>query len=492
MHSLHKSLRLGSAWTLAFFILSFARTILLTPLMLTHWGREVFCFWALILSARALICFLPDSFIRYVINEYNIRFHRDRADAAAILRSGSRFLAFFLLGSCVLILPLTLFWPPVVSFIFDVPLRVAASYHLAESLSVYILAACVQLQQRLYSGLREPQGLIWQNLLMETLLLAAEMLLLGLMIVWGFGFSACMLADSLLIISAATGYGCLLSRSLPAAIPGQRYLVSGVRMFRRAGRLYAGNFFEKASSDGLLLLLSFFRFDKAAIAVFATVKTLVNAPLLGANLLLNAWTPELQRRYALKDKPGLQGLLRLVRAGAGVFIAVAMVCAYPLYRPVFLYWTRGQLPYHTLFLCLMLSAALGNLAGLVYSAVLKGVNALQAFLYLMLLKTALILVGLALFPAGLYTIAWVWCVAELVPGFFLLPLLVGRRLREDGFRADYRESLTDLMPYLFSVLVLAFFGLYGFRVSVLLVYLVLAGLFTGLRFRGGYVVGRNV
>lgn len=456
-----KSIRLGSVWTIVFFICSFARTIVLTPLMLSHWGKTVFCFWALILSARALICFLPDSFIRYVVNRYNLEFHHDPEHASATMRSGMAFLILFSSGLGLLCLALFTATDVAASWLFDADAAQIHNLQPGLCLVVYIIAALLQNIQRMYAGVKEPSGGIWQNMMMESALLVGEVLLLGCLLSAGYDFSTCILADSALVMAGALSYMLHLYREYPIR-GGWSWLriKEGSRMFVKAGKLYAGNFFEKLCTDGLVLLLSFFRYDKGSIALFATVRTITNTPLLAGNLLLNTYTPEWQKAYVHKEIATLQRLLTLIRVKLGGFLLAGIVLCYPLYKPLFLLWTKGGIAYNDLFMALMLAATVFNLFGLGYSFILKGINAMNQLFFVMALKAMLILAGLALLPVSIVNAGVLLLGSELIVSGFLLPLLLRRQLQADGLTVVAGTKAWALLMYWLSVLVLFLFYYY--------------------------------
>ncbi|MCC6186646.1 MAG: hypothetical protein IT256_05775, partial [Chitinophagaceae bacterium] len=301
---LNKSLKLATVWTILFFVSSFAKTIILTPLMLVHWGKELFSFWALILSARAVVLFLSDGYVRFVVNQYNLLYHSDGPKANRVLASGISFLLLLSLGTMLLLVLSFFFFPSVNAFVFDTHTELFS--FLPICLLAYIAVACVQNVQRMYAATKEAEGLVWHNMLVEVLMIVAEISVLSFLLIAGSGFANVMLADIAIILLVAVVYLFHLAVKYPLGkVWTVALLKEGAQNFRKATQLYASNFFEKLTTDGLVLLLSFFRFDKAAIALFATVRTLVNTPLLAQNLLLNSYTPEMQKHFSLRDEGAL-------------------------------------------------------------------------------------------------------------------------------------------------------------------------------------------
>lgn len=448
-----KSLRKGIIWTIIFFLASFAKTIILTPLMLVHWGEEVFCFWAIILSARAILLFLSDGFVRYIVNQYNLLYHNDEVKAREVLSEGVSFLLVFSFALCALIALLFVMFPTLTSFVFDI--RNGQFNFLPFCLAIYIIAACLQNVQRMFAATKEARGLVWHNLLLEVLLIAAELLILSFILVKGFDFSIGIIADSAIIFLVALLF--LVHLSLNYPLPQVLRLVSvksGAKHFAKASQLYAGNFFEKLTTDGLVLLLSFFRFDKSAIALFATIRTIVNTPLLAQNLLLNTYTPQLQKDFALRNGEGLKKLFSFIRLRIGLVLLAGIVCCYSLYEPVFMYWTKGEIVYNETFMVAMLMMAVFNLFGLSFAFVLKGLNVLPQMLGLMVFKTAFLLAGFYFAQQDIVIIGWMMAAGEFVVSVILLPVLLHRFWQRQQLTFSLSNTFLSVIPYLLTAVCL--------------------------------------
>lgn len=461
MYSAVKHLRPGTVWTIIFFVASFAKTIILTPLMLGHWGETTFCFWAIILSARAVLLFLSDGLVRYIVNQYNILFHTDEQKAKQVLAAGLSFLILLSLVLCgMTALSLSVF-PRLSVLIFDTDAGQSSVYALSVCLTAYLSAACVQNIQRMYAATKESRGLVAQNMIMEVLLISLELTLLGLLLVQGHGFTVVLLADSGVILLVALAYLLHLFIRYPlSGVMSKQSVADGVRQFVLASQLYASNFFEKLTSDGLVLLLSFFRFDKTAIALFATVRTISNTPLLAQNLLLNTYTPQLQKDFALRDEQGLHKLFKFVRLRLGLILLTGIVCCYPLYEPVFVYWTKGRIAYNKTFMMEMLLLTVFNLYGLSFTFVLKGLNLLPQLLQLMLFKTLLIFIALYASGQHIEGLGITLAGAEFTVSVLFLPWMLHSFWRKQQMPLGYFKSIPGLVPYLLSAFFLVFMLIY--------------------------------
>lgn len=457
---LDNSLKKGTIWTIIFFLSSFAKTIILTPLMLVHWGSELFSFWAIFLSVRAIILFLSDGFVRYIINEYNLLYHHNETKANALLASGLSFLLVFSLIICGVIALVFGLISSASSFVFNVEQGLFA--YLPLCLTAYLVAVCIQNMQRMYAATKESRSLVWHNLLFEVLLLMAEILVFGVLISYGFGFKISLLVHAGVIVLLSVFYMVHLFVQYPLHQWMQLQSVRvGAQHFAKATQLYASNFFEKLSSDGLVLLLSFFRFDKAAIALFATVRTIVNTPLLAQNLLLNTYTPEMQKQFSLRDSAALEKLLHFIRLRLAPILCLGIVLCLPLYEPVFNYWTKGEIDYNDTFMILMLMMAVFNLYGLTYAFALKGVNALSQMFVVLLVKSLLLLLGFVWAKQNIIAFAWVLLWVEFLSSLLFLPLLSFAFWRKKGLQLKAKDAWLGLIPYFLTALILSLYFLFA-------------------------------
>jgi hypothetical protein len=342
--------------------------------------------------------------------------------------------------------------------IFDASARDGEEHALSVCLLLYLFAAGMQQVQRMYAATKEARGLIWHNMVLEVLLILSETAVIGYMLIGNGRFTAVVFTDSLLIFLSAFGYTMyLLLRYPPARLLHRQSIKTGWHEFTSACSLYLSNFFEKLSTDGLVLLLSVFRFEKMAIALFATVRTIANTPLLAHNLLLNTYTPALQQDVALRDKAALERLLNIVRLRVGVVLLAGIVGCYLLYAPVFVYWTKGTIAFDQHFLMAMLLLTISNLFGLSFLFILKGLNLLPQLLKVMVLKTILVLLAFAIADADLQVLGFLLASGEAVVSFIVLPLVLYRFWQMKGMSIGYGRSVAQGIPYIVAALLLLFF-----------------------------------
>lgn len=426
--------------------------------MLTHWGDALFCLWAVLLSARALFLFLSDGFVRYAVNDYNLRYHQDEPAAEKGLSDHFGFLSLFSLLTALLVFGVLQLFPLSGAWLFDIGVDRLEQYGLPMLVAAYLLVCGFQNGQRLMASTQEARGFVRYNLQFESALVSAEIVLLSLLLHGNAFFSRVVWADILLIAVASGGYQWALFRQLRLPdLFSPRSISRGARAFIRAGRLYLGNFFEKLSTDGLVLLLSLFRFPKTTIAVFAAFRTMVNAPLLAQNLLLNSYTPRLQQLFALKEVVLLRRLLLLARVYLGLLLLAGMIICIPVYQPVFLRWTQGSLPFDTSFFTGMLLWCVWSIYGNGYLFVLKGLNLLREFWTTMALRCCLLLAGFFCCAGDArYLVLVLWSTEFLVSGL-LLPHWLRRFWKRNAVPFSFMADTVLLLIHGLAAFLLYYF-----------------------------------
>lgn len=428
--------------------------------MLTHWGQDIFCYWAIILSLRAIILFVADGYVRYIVNQYNMLFHTEAPKATHLLSAGISFLTLLSLTICIALGIILFAFPICTSSLFAVASTTISLSTLSFCLLVFIVGACMQMLQRMYAACHEARGRVAQNMVFEVLLIACEIAAILFLSLGDFGFKQVVALDSAVVFGMTLGFMVYLRYRYP--LPGmfaRSSVQQGFGLFRKATQLYAYNFFEKLSTDGLVVLLSFFRFDKAAIALFSTIRTIVNTPILAQNLLLNTYTPKLQAAFALRDAHAVAQLLRFIRLSVGAVLLLGILLCLPFYENIFIFWTKGRIAFDTSFLLLLLMMTVGQLLGTTYLFMLKGLNALSHTLGLMLAKTMLIFIGLLWSQQQLLRFAVVLIFVEWLSAIIVLPRLAHQYVQQNNFVVSKHSIDLGRLPFVICFLLLLLYSI---------------------------------
>lgn len=462
----------ASFWTIVFLLLTFAKTIVLSPLMLEHWGKEGFYFWLVLLSSRAFIYFIPDAYIRYSVSKYNIEAHADRPGALRSLQSGWAFIAALKAVIIVVLAVLLLVWPRLTSTLFNTDTNHTGQYKLAVSMIIFLTACGIQNLQRYAAGLREPDGNIWVNMLLECLLLAGEMVLLTVMTRNHCSMPVCVWADSLLVMVVTLPVLLSLFRRYQLHWPFRKgWLKKGWQLMKAGKNLYASNFMEKVTGDGLLAFLSILRFGKNELMLFSTLRTLFNTPALAKNLLLNTHTPPLQQAYALDQRHVISKLLCTKWLIWGSVLNAGIVLLFPFYKPIFTTWTKGLLAYDTAMATLLLIYTTSVLYNSVFLFLLKGINATRKLLLCMSIKSIVSLLAIWLFAKKITDVCLLQAAIEIASGIILFPIFTPLPFRTKRAHRDSPPVALLFIPSFLTICALILFTQSSYDVFELCIYI---------------------
>lgn len=456
-----KNIHSSLIWTALFFIVSLAKTVWLTPVMLMHWGVDLFALWAILLSGRAFIFFISDAFIRYIQNEYNLLFHTQKDKAQYSLSVGFRFLLVLVSLTLMFVISILIFLKPQFTKLFTIELPFYSSFIKASIF--YFTAYALYSLQKIVAATNEARGFIHQNLIFEVVLLVFETLLLGCYAIPYLSWAEAIIIQSIVIGSFSLLY---LIRNLKRypLVKGnfKLQLTDGIQHFKTASTLYFANFFEKLQGDFIVLLLSFFQYSKPMIASFSTVRTLINTPILAHNQFLLTLSPKAQKYIGLRDNVGLDQLCHQIRSYAAWIFGLGIIALLPFYESIFTWWTKGRLAFDAAFFYLMLSMAVVHLYGLSFLFLFKAWNRNKSFLLIMSLKSILLLMGLLMLPISLFYLGLILFILEMLFSILVLPSLLKQELQKVNMNFSVKKSLLAYIPYMIIQVILYLYCFYNF------------------------------
>lgn len=153
-------------------------------------------------------------------------------------------------------------------------------------------------------------------------------------------------------------------------------LTLGWHIFIKSIGLSVSTLLENMRQQGARLLVTPFA-GTNGLAAFSTLRTGANVAMQGLHTVTNPLMPELMRFLHDRDQARSEMAFGTVWMVTIVILAPAVVCLQSFVQPLYVVWTRGQIPFHPwLFATLSLSV-------LVYAtaqpaiAIIKGNNLLQ-------------------------------------------------------------------------------------------------------------------
>ena len=178
----------------------------------------------------------------------------------------------------------------------------------------------------------------------------------------------------------------------------QPSLKIGYEKFIQSLLISAKSLFENTRQQGIRIFLSPFS-GAAGLAAFATMRTGVNISMQGLHTITNPMMPELMQFLHKRDQIRSEAAFGTVWIVVIAIIAPAIVLLQVIIEPIFLKWTRGQIPFNpALFALLSLSVLVYALAQPAI-AVTVGNNLLKPQLYVSAIASIIAIGGLyILFP----------------------------------------------------------------------------------------------
>lgn len=463
---------MGTVWAAILFLVSFAKNIVLVPVMLGIGGELQYRYWVIIISSRAVFQFLPDGYIRYTANRFNLEYHTGRLTAIRNINAALIFLVVYSIAFLLLLVGVSYGYEKSVVHLFNTPQSNVDAYQLTSCLVFYMGGATVHNIARMYSSINEPVGRFWLSLCFESVVLTAEVsAVIAVVSNGGTLFDVCAGAGTTVALTSIV-YLVILHMITPnVKIFGRNTLQRGFRAFTSSFSYHVQNFFEKITTESIVILLSLYKFHPAMIPVYSSVRTISNTPVTANNLLISTFMPELQRAYALGESRRIMILMQLLWLVFGTLGGIAIVFLYPWFKPLFLTWTKGSLPYDPVFFGTMLITCLLIVYGSCFTWMLKGINALQSMLVATTVKGVLLIVIFGLVPQQLRGIGFALLLTEAVANLFFYPRLMNRQVLRLGIRHSFAYYLKGFFPFGLTALCLSTFMCYGFSYSIAFVYL---------------------
>lgn len=463
MANAKRSLILGLVGGVVYFLFSFAKTVLVVPVMLSLWGVELFNYWLLLNSGKIFFQFIPEGYIRYVANSYNIRFHGNKHAAIDELNNSTAFLLVaYVVFMAIFVVAFALL-PSVTAFVFNTDRPTVVNNHIGWSIVLFLAATSIQNVTRLNYAKKEPLGRNWENLLYESLLLCVEIVVIMLLVWRGHTFLQVVAADSLIIAVISLYYYArtnATTRGTRLRVQGQT-LKEGWHTFAKSTWFNLSNFFDKLTNESFILLLSFFKFGHSATTLYSTVRTVTNAPVTANMILVNAILPELQKGYSQRNTAHIQQLLLAIWLGIGTVLCIGVVSFYPFYEQLFLLWTTGKIAFSYWFFTLILIDTLIIIYGSSLMIFLKGVNHIKRTLSASVIRAICIVAAIAILPKTLLWVAYILIAADATANIGLYAYHSHRVLKGLG-SFSWLPLLAGLIPYILSIFFLLLFNISGY------------------------------
>jgi O-antigen/teichoic acid export membrane protein len=358
------------------FIVTFAQSTVLVPILLTYWGREKYGVWVAIAAFVALTQTVDAGHQTFVGNEMNLAYFTSREQLRRIIASSlwigvalSSIAAFIVIG-----LP-----APLLGKLIGV--GEVAQY--AESKISVIILVCSWVMTGSYSGilvrLFVPAGLLTENIWWAIALRLLNMGSLIVTIELGGGIKAAALVSSACNVALTAVLLVRISRRFADLRPYFRggSVALGFRNFGRSLVTSCANTTIQLQTSWLVLIIAASA-GAQRVPTFSTMKTLTNAFVQITSIVSIAVMPELIRYHARGEGQKFGAALSATWLGSGTAVNLLVVGTLPFMESAYGWWTHRAIAFDwVLYGCFAASVAFRNL-GAPIAGYLNGINHLKA------------------------------------------------------------------------------------------------------------------
>lgn len=423
------------------FVGNLLATLLLVPVLLGAWGAERYGSWLALLSLFGVLTSFDTGHHNYVGNELMRLYPVDGAAARRVLASA--LLAALCLGALELGVVLVLLFSGALPW----ALGQAGRPLPAELAPALVLLAVGWLWQgslggvlaRLYPALGRYARSVWWGVAYRAL----SALTLGLGAWLGGGILAVVAASTLMTLLYVVLAARDARRCFPELYPFWRGAepAQALRNVARSTVLTGCALIAQLGQHGVLLWLSA-RGGLGWVPAFTTTRTAANLFLQASAVITGPLLPEMVRFAALGEQRKLAETIRTAWLVSGAPINIGACLCLPLYEPLYRAWTGGAVPFERgLFAWLAVGVSL-RAFGAPFVALLAGLNALGAQVWISVAQIALTLGALVLAPArlGLEAVGLSLALGE-VCGSVILPVVLMQREQPALMRLLPRAAL---------------------------------------------------
>ncbi len=428
------------------FGLTFIQSILLVPLLLSHWGKEKYGIYIAVFAFLQLLRIIDFGHQTFVGNEFNKEYFIDQAKARAILASSLKIA--FVLGGIELVLFL-LFWLSRTVYPIMGLDQFESSFVMFGILSMILMWWLVGSAGGVFSRALLTKGLYAEVLLWAIglkileiffLIIAAivNMSLFNLLWIWAIInilYTAVVIRWSMKILIDFRTIFTISDWKL------------GFRGLKKSFVLIFNNGLEQFNLNGIIFLITRL-VSLAVLPIFVTTRTLTNTVVQFTGLIVSPLQPELIRYHSERSGLKIASVIKTVWIINGFLVNVSLLAITPFIAWVYTFWTKGILTFdRNLFFLLCLSTSIANF-GKIVIAYLTGINDLKSITILSVTRfVILFVISLLLIKTyGLTAIGIGFILAEIVSSVVLPLYLTMDKLKKFGSELHAYDIVLGLVP----------------------------------------------
>jgi O-antigen/teichoic acid export membrane protein len=435
------------------FILSFAQTIILVPILLKYWGNEKYGVWLALNASFILLQSLDLGHINYIGNKMNITYHIDKNKLKSTLASSLLIAIFIGLIQIFIVIFLIIF--NYLPFVLGIDQKLISDYSIQISLLIlvtfWIFSGSLG---GILSRLMFPTGFYYEYQWWYVLYKFSQFISVLIIVLMDGNILEAVIFYVLLQFIVYGFTFLYIKKKLPEFYPwwrGANFKI-GITNFKKSLMLTLNNFIQQLSSNGLLLLISNI-FSAIYLPVFSTIRTMTNTALSITNILIFSVLPDFIRYHAEKEKEKLNLVFNANWFFSGFIVNIGLITVVPVAGAIFNIWTNGIISFdYNLFISLAASISIINFGAGLYNY-MYGINNIPAITVITITR-AITLFGFSYYLSGIMGLSGIGVavlISEIFSSIILPYVFVQKTLRAFNGSLDYKTSLIAAVPPLIIV-----------------------------------------
>ena len=407
------------------FLANLSQTILLVPILLQAWGKEIYGIWLSISAFQSLLQTIDTGHQNYLSAEFCKLYPQKDKQLQLKKNLASGIWIAFLLGITQIVIVVIIVKFNLLESFLGTQLDSVEFSIVSKSLiilvSSWVLSGSVGgILVRLYY----PAGLYsrgqWLGIFMRLSITLS--LIFTAILGKGLVFASVFYAIVINLISGLIFFDTFrfFKSFYPFWVGGSWSL--GIKNLSHSIVLTSVGVLSQFQVNGQVLIISSI-LGVAIMPGFTTMRTLSNAFLMATSIITSPLVPEIARYHVLEKPIKLIGVISTTWWSSGILINFGLLATLPFIETLYTTWTRGKLPFDwSLYLLLSLSICLKNI-GSPLITYLSSINHLRSQGVMATTQTSIVLGGTVLFlqAFGLQAAAWSVLAGELV-GSLILPI----------------------------------------------------------------------
>ncbi|MNU19456.1 hypothetical protein D3C71_76830 [compost metagenome] len=457
-------------WGMVSMVITFLNQLVLIPIFLSIFSKEIFGIWIILSSMILLIRAINLGQLNYSSNLINLGNVHEIEDHNNILKVG--FNSNIIMSVIQIITLIIISIPEIFNFFTDIPLDIIKSERLSSCLIIFGLSKIIYQLYNLYVlRIYEAFDKINKTIKYQGLGEALEFLSLTI---------SCFIFKDIFymcLVSFATSLlYCIYIHKLVVKDKIKYYfrinifsLKKGLNHIKKSFYLTISFLVEKFTESGLNIIVSFF-YSLSFLPLFSTTRTITNAAIKISNIIAVPLMPQMQKNFSKNNYNQIYISFEKYWRISLIIIIIGFTILLPFIEDIYNIWTKNKINFNkNLFLLIICAVSLQNF-NVVLLEYLKKINLTKKLLFINLSKVICVIIVLSIF--GYYNevlgIGFSLIIAELITTIFIYLLI---KINFSFIFNNFLYNILFILSLLFYYETNEFLVFCGSNILIVLIYL---------------------